>query len=247
MVSLRNIVHFLDDELEIHKFRKDLRNGLVLRGSPEVRRIAVAANTSLANIRAAAQRKANMLIVHHGGWRQRDDTLQQKFSLLRRHRMSLYIAHLSLDAKKGYGNPYALAAHLGLRVQKPFGLLDRHHIGVIARGPRMTFARFCARVNMKLNSRLEYMQGKKPSGRVAIITGSVGRNIQWARQAAEQGCDTFLCGEATSRFRLYAAEKGLNLVCAGHTATERHGLFRLANLLHEQFGVRTVRLKEVLY
>lgn len=249
MASLGRLKHFLDRELQIGKFRKDMRNGLRIRGNTEVQAIAVAANTSFANIRAAAKARADLLIVHHGGWESPDDDLlNKKFALLRKHHISLYIVHLPLDCKAGYGNPFALAHHLGLNVQRRFAKIGHAYGGVIATTPRISFDSFCAKLCRKINPTLEYANRQHPKvHRIAITTGSAGRNIQWLNRAIRMGCDTFLCGEANSRFKLHAAEKGISFICAGHTATERYGLFALADLIKQKFGVRIVRIRETLY
>lgn len=248
MVTISLLKRFLDRELQIKKFRTDAKNGLVVRGKREVTAIAVAANTSFANIRAAAKARADLLIVHHGGWRSADgDLLRKKFALLRKHKISLYIAHAPLDCKAGYGNSIALAHHLGLKVVKRFASYYGAPVGVFATQPTTSLSTFLRRLRNRLNQ-LDYVGKQHATVRkIAIITGGMGRNIPWVQQAVRAGCDTFLCGEANSLFKLYTAEKGITLICAGHTATERHGLLALGEVLKQKFSVRIMLIKEILY
>ena len=73
--------------------------------------------------------------------------------------------------------------------------------------------------------------------RVAIISGS---GIDHAHEAAALGADTFITGE-TSHAHYYAAhEHGLNVLFAGHYATETVGLKALGRHLNGKFGLETV-------
>src|SRR3989344_5135233 len=245
MVSLTVLKRFIDRELEIGKFRRDSRNGLVVRGQNDIRTIGIAANTTLQVIRAAAARRVDLLIVHHGGWPSTDlDMLARKFALLRKHRISLYIAHAPLDGKAGYGNSISLAHALNLTVVKRFAPYCGAPAGVLATQRARQLSAFLQKLRNRINPKLEYV-GKQRSmvRKVAIITGGMGRNIPWLQQAVGAGCDTFLCGECSQFFKIYAAEKGITLICAGHTATERHGLMVLGELLNQKFDLRVIPLK----
>lgn len=249
MVSLSVLKRFLDRELQIGKFRKDSRNGLVVQGMSEVRTIGIAANTTTKVIRSAAARGVDLLIVHHGGWISTDhDVLARKFALLRKHKISLYIAHAPLDGKAGYGNSIALARALDLTVVKRFAPYCGAPAGVFATHHTTPLSTFLQRLRNRINPKLDYVGKQRPVVRkIAIITGGMGRNIPWLQQAVRAGCDTFLCGECSQFFKIYAAEKGINLICAGHTATERHGLIALGEILKRKFDVRVIPLREVLY
>ena len=249
MVSLHLLKRFLDQELQIRKFRKDSKNGLVVRGRKEVQRIGIAANTTTETINRAAKRGVDLLMVHHGGWASTDlDLLRQKFALLRKRQISLYIAHAPLDGKAGYGNSISLAHALNLTVVKRFAPYCGAPAGVLATQRARQLSAFLQKLRNRINPKLEYV-GKQRSmvRKVAIITGGMGRNIPWLQQAVGAGCDTFLCGECSQFFKIYAAEKGINLICAGHTATERHGLIALGKILKQKFGVWVVRIRERLY
>lgn len=249
MVSLNQLKYFLDRELQIGKFRKDAKNGLAVQGRRMAHTIGIATNTTFEVIRSAAQRKVDFLIVHHGGWKSADrDLLAKKFALLRKHKISLYIAHAPLDCKAGYGNSIALAQHLGLNVVKRFAMYCGASAGVFATQKSSSLSAFARRLCAHVNPHIEYIgRAREKVRKVAIVTGGMGRNNQWLADAIRNGCDTFLCGEANSLFKIYAKEKGITLICAGHTATEVHGLIRLGELLNQKFDLRIIRLKERQY
>jgi len=73
--------------------------------------------------------------------------------------------------------------------------------------------------------------------RVGIACGSAGELLRLARQ---RRCDVFLTGEARFHTALEARESSIALVLAGHYATERPAMERLASTLSEAFpGLET--------
>ena len=62
---------------------------------------------------------------------------------------------------------------------------------------------------------------------VAIVAGWGGRP-EWMARAQTLGCDTFLTGEALMFGPLFAKEAGMNLIVAGHYATEAPGVMALS-------------------
>jgi putative NIF3 family GTP cyclohydrolase 1 type 2 len=83
--------------------------------------------------------------------------------------------------------------------------------------------------------------GPATVARVAILSGGAAR---WIAEAAMKDCDTFLTGETSHSHYHEAAEYGINVIYAGHYATETVGLHALARHLREQSGLETVFLEE---
>jgi putative NIF3 family GTP cyclohydrolase 1 type 2 len=73
--------------------------------------------------------------------------------------------------------------------------------------------------------------------RLGILTGSGGSALG---EAAAAGIDTVLTGEASHPSFFEAEELGLNVLLAGHYATETVGVRALAEHLEERFGTETV-------
>jgi dinuclear metal center YbgI/SA1388 family protein len=73
--------------------------------------------------------------------------------------------------------------------------------------------------------------------RVAVACGSAA---EFVRDAAALGCDVLLTGEARFHACLEARELGVALVLAGHYATERPSVERLAERLATEFPALTV-------
>ena len=90
-VPLDDIVAFLDGKLETHRFDEEASNGLVLRSSEAVSRVACAVNTSFHAIARAKFTDSDLLIVHHRTWPEIDlDLAPQKLDRLKDNGISLY-------------------------------------------------------------------------------------------------------------------------------------------------------------
>jgi putative NIF3 family GTP cyclohydrolase 1 type 2 len=70
--------------------------------------------------------------------------------------------------------------------------------------------------------------------RIGIVTGAAGSMIAAARDA---GLDTFITGEGAHHTYFDAMEWGVNVIYAGHYATEQVGVQALARRLHAEFGL----------
>jgi len=89
------------------------------------------------------------------------------------------------------------------------------------------FAEFVVRVGNQLGVQPRRWKNTESFGHVGLIPGWGGRT-DWMAQALELGCDTFLTGEANMFSILFAQEAGMNLVVAGHYATETPGVMALS-------------------
>src|SRR4029079_18477410 len=76
--------------------------------------------------------------------------------------------------------------------------------------------------------------GPEKVHRVGIVTGGAGTMVKEARDA---GLDTFITGEGPHHTYFDAMEWGLNLIYAGHYATETLGVQAMASHLAEQFDL----------
>ena len=78
---------------------------------------------------------------------------------------------------------------------------------------------------------------------VGIVTGGGGRTT-WIEEALALGCDTYLTGEGSMYTKLYARERGVNLIFATHQATERYGVQALAERLSAHFRLPWTWVRE---
>lgn len=241
-VALGDLVGYLDEYLRVREVpdSPDALNGLQVEGSPDVRRVAVAVDACLATIAGAALWGADLLLVHHGlFWGPKSPitgTHYRRFSALVRHRIGVYSAHLPLDVHPEVGNNVVLARGVGLEVQGTFAKelgLDAGVYGAL----EVERDELVARIRQLLGVEPKVLPfGLWQTSRVGIVTGGGGKLV---KEAAEAGIDTFITGEGPHYTALEAEEYGMNVIHAGHYATETLGVKALADHLKAKFGLQT--------
>jgi dinuclear metal center YbgI/SA1388 family protein len=224
---LVEVKEYLDKLLNVEGMEAD-SNGLIIEGRPTITKVGLAVNCSLQAIESADLRKCDLLITHHAAWTSTDAHLvDRKYNWLRQLGISLYVAHDCLDQARGFGTADALARAVRVAVQGPFKPDGEVEFGVhgITIG---NFPEFVTRVASQLGTEPRRWKNTDSFGHIAIVPGGGGRP-EWMARALEVGCDTFLTGEAIMFGLLFAKEAGLNLVLAGHMATEVPGVMALGS------------------
>lgn len=237
-MRLDDVVRYIDDYLRVREVADDRNalNGLQVENAGEVHHIAAAVDACHATIAATAERGADLLLVHHGlfwsGFEPLTGRTYRRVSALLRDGVALYAAHLPLDRHPDVGNNALLARKLGMEVRGWFG----DHLGApLGAWGELDIGRD------ELRERIEDALGASatmiPGGparcqRVGIVTGAAGGFV---RQARDAGLDTFITGEGHHWTYIDAEEYGVNVVLAGHYATETLGVQALAAHLSERF------------
>ncbi len=247
-VSMRkqDLIAHLDAFLRIHEIKDSGPQGLqVDAGGDDVTTVAFSTDSALPCIESAAQAGAQLLIVHHGLFWGHEQPLRGPFGARVRRLfetgLSLYGAHLALDAHPAVGNNAELARLLGLTATRWWGEAKGTLIGVIGEAPPgLTLAGLVNQITAQLGAApLVQAHGPAQVQRIAVVSGF---GAPMAAEARALGADTFLTGE-TSHSNFYAAQElGINLIYAGHYASETVGLQALARHLAGNFGLQTVWL-----
>jgi len=100
----------------------------------------------------------------------------------------------------------------------------------------MTMSDFSTVVQEKLGRMpLVFSYGPETIERVAILTGGAARYVD---QAAAEGYDCFVTGEADEPTKHATKEAGIHFVAGGHYATETLGVRALAARLADEFGLQ---------
>jgi dinuclear metal center YbgI/SA1388 family protein len=232
-MKLSEIVAFLDRELRTGEIEDypNAHNGLQLENGGGVSRVACAVDASEAVIDAACDAGADLLVVHHGmlwGGAQRiEGALFRKLKRAMDAGLAIYSSHLPLDVHPRLGNNVLLARALGIRKTEPF-----LEIGVQARGS-WALGALIERLEQAVRAPVHLAPGgPERVRRLGIVTGGAGGEIA---KAAAEGVDTFLTGEGSHWTFTAAEELGVNLVYAGHYATETFGVKALGAELERKF------------
>jgi dinuclear metal center YbgI/SA1388 family protein len=229
---------YLDQYLEVARFRDYCPNGLQVEGRASVERLVTGVTASLALLDAAIAADADAILVHHGYfWRGEDPRLvgvrRRRIALLMQHDLNLFAFHLPLDAHPDVGNNAALARMLGFDVQGRFGEQDLGWYGD-AEGVA-TLGALAARVEERLQRPpLVVGETARPIRRIAWCTGAAQSYLE---DAVRLGADVYVSGEISEQTVHLARESGVAFISAGHHATERYGVQALGVHLAERFGI----------
>jgi dinuclear metal center YbgI/SA1388 family protein len=248
-VPLAEVVSYLDQYLQVSEIPDEANavNGLQVENSGTIGAIIAAVDASQATIDGViaaleAGDPAPLLLVHHGLlWDGNVPVIGRRYrrlAALLDHDIPLYSAHIPLDVHPEVGNNAVLAERLGIAVEGRFGDYRGIPIGVWGAAPSSLPTR--ESVALELDRVLHTMKGSStliPGGperpaRVGIITGAAGDMV---RQARDAGIDTFVTGEGPHHSYFDAMEGGLNLIYAGHYATETLGVQAVASHLGDRF------------
>ncbi len=234
----------LDFLLEPGKFHDSSINGVQVEapGDQETTLIATPVDAGESVIEAAISHGAQLLIVHHGLFWGKEHpvtgALSRKLALLLKNGCTLYTSHLPLDAHLIYGNNALLAKHFGVTEVKPFGEYRGAKIGIhgkFSSSVTINDIKLKAESLIGSSNNLILPFGPNVIGEVAIISGS---GTDWLREAALSGIDTFITGEPKQSAYHEAKELGVNLICAGHYATETLGVRALGDELSKRHNIK---------
>ncbi len=238
-----DLVAWLDEYLDISTYRADpSMNGLQVAGADEVTKVAVAVDATLNTFQRAAEMGADMLVVHHGlFWGQPmaiTGMHKERVKFLLDADLSLYAAHIPLDAHREVGNNWGLAPVLGLTDLEPFGEFKGLPIGVKGVFPEpMPIRQLASEIEKQLGEQVMVHAGGPAMVRnLGIVSGGAAWEVV---AAAEQGLDAFLTGEPKHEVFAHPYELGINALYAGHYMTETVGVTLLASRLEMEFGLST--------
>jgi dinuclear metal center YbgI/SA1388 family protein len=240
-MNRNDIVSYLDSYLQIDEIEDYGPQGLQVETDNETaQRIALAVDAAPPVIAAAAEWNADMLLVHHGVlWRDVEriaGPLGERVRSLMQGGVNLYAAHLPLDAHQEVGNNAVLAQMFGIEIADWWFAPKGTPLGVIGTATAVTGRdQFVAQIEKRLNTEARLLpHGPDPIHTVAIVSGfGAGQ----AAEARALGADTFLTGETSHANYWDAADYEMNIIYAGHYATETVGVQALGRHLAEKFGV----------
>lgn len=233
------LITHLDDYLQIAAISDYGPQGLqVEAANRDVQRVALAVDTAPATIAAAAAWQADMLLVHHGIlWRSVEriaGPLGERVRLLLQNNIHLYAAHLALDAHPVVGNNAGLANMLGMQVDNWWCDVMGTKIGVVGTVDQ-SLDKLVATLDDNLNTTARTIDnGPSQVCKLAIVSGFGADRVS---EAKAMGADTLLTGETSHANYWAAADYDMNVIFAGHYATETVGVRALGEHLVSEFAL----------
>jgi len=245
MTKLKEIVKFLDIYLKKKDIKDYSRNGLQIKGKPEISKIAFAENASLDTFKMALKEKADLIVVHHGIlWKTNNKKefpyTKERINFLAKNNISIYAIHLPLDKHKISGNNAQLLKLLGAKIKKGFA---SHHknkniswIGELTKP--VSVKEIVKKLNSKLKTKCKVLSfGPQKIKTIAVCSGGGGHVI--FEEAMREKVDLYLTGDTIEIYTI-AKDAKLNVIFAGHYATETLGVKALMEIVNKKFKVKTV-------
>ena len=230
---------------------------LVGRADAEVDCVLVALDITGAVIQEAIDLGAQLIVAHHPVIFHPlksvtdVDTTGEKVLQMAEHRIAAICAHTNLDAAKdGINDLLAQRLELnqiellqqdGVDEQgRPYGI---GRVGVLDMHVPVDAIAFAGKVKTALNAaNVRYVDAGKPVCKVAVGGGSCGSMLTDALAA---GCDTFVTADVKYDVFLEAKASGINLLDAGHFATENVVVKPLADRLQKAFPELNITVSKV--
>ena len=235
------LVQYLDTYLRVAEIADYGPQGLqVETDNKEVNKVALAVDVSPKVIETAVTWEADMLLVHHGIlWRSVEKIagpLGERVRLMMKHGLNLYAAHLPLDAHPEVGNNAVLARMFNLAVETWWCTPTGTPIGTFGTmSDPTTLQELVAEVNQKLHTKATVLaHGPVEVRKMAILSGFGADKVA---DVKAMGADTYLTGETSHANYWAASDYGVNVIFAGHYATETVGVQALGQQLAENFGL----------
>jgi dinuclear metal center YbgI/SA1388 family protein len=246
--TIKNITSFLNKTLRVRAIKDASVNGLQVRSrkSGEIRKVGFAVDACISTFEEAKKHGVDLLVVHHGiKWRpQKDRDLEtRRAAHLKRSNIALYAAHLPLDLHEEYGNNIQLFRALGAQGPRKFGRYHGIKIGYAGTFKKVIkLDAVAAILDKTLNGDCRVVRnGKDRIRSIGIVSGGGGSML---REACALSLDCFLVGEIDLAVHNAAKDSGMNLLVAGHYATETVGVRALMPLVSDVFGVDTVFVED---
>lgn len=247
MTKVQDILNFLET-IAPQSLKFDWDNIGLLCGCAhkEVRKILVALDPFDHVCREAAEIGADLLVTHHPLIFQPltaitcDTATGRAVMTLIENGIAAINAHTNLDCADSGVND-TLAERLGLTVIQK---ISQDAAGLLRQGETesQSLDTFLAHVKSALNCEgLRYVSGGRQVCHVAVGGGACGSEIAAALQS---GCDTFVTADVKYNQFCEAKELGLNLIDAGHFATENPVVAVLAKKIADAFPHLEVKISE---
>jgi dinuclear metal center YbgI/SA1388 family protein len=243
--SLADVLAEAERVLDAGRFEDYCVNGLQVPGGETVATLASGVSAHAELFELAAGEQAQLLIVHHGlfwgpGVQSIDGALKHRLQILFGAGIALAAYHLPLDAHPELGNNALMARALGAGELEPFAIHRGNAIGFLATLPNSGLTRgelAAGLLELTRREPLTFEFGPPQIERLAVVSGAGGDYIA---DAARAGAQALVTGEVAERAMAEAREASINLIAAGHYATETFGIRRLGEHLAARFGLRHV-------
>lgn len=234
MTKVCDVYNFIDTFAPFDSAMSFDNVGVLVNSTSTFDKALVCLDITPAAVEKAVKTGAQLIISHHPVIFRplknisKDDIV---FKLIQNN-ITAICAHTNLDMGKGGVND-TLAQILGLKNVEPFTCCGESASSLLGfLDEKMSSQNFINMIKNKLNcSSVKYMDSNKDIKSVAICSGA-GSDILFS---SDKTADAFVTGEVKHHEFIYAYQRGITIVEAGHFETEDIIVKPLANRLSLEF------------
>lgn len=220
--------------------------GFTNRSNNTISVIGYSTNLSIEIIEKAAENNVDLLLTHHDAWDFVYGLREECIKKLIEHNISHFWIHGPLDYIE-FGTCTSLMNKLGVdELLKPSIFTDDGETpGIGEFKVPLDFDVLVEKMCNELSEPIKaWRNNDKEIKRVGVLTGA-GHATNHLQTALNEGCDTYITGEATLYTIQYAQFAGINLLVGSHTYTEIFGVESLAKKIQDLYDdIKIVRLDE---
>ncbi|NPA99820.1 MAG: Nif3-like dinuclear metal center hexameric protein [Crenarchaeota archaeon] len=252
MADIHKITEFLNKYLGVQNFEDIdiIINGLEIEGREDVKKIMTAVSLTENVLDRCIEEDCDTIILHHGilmrGSRgaelvksRIEGSLRDLLKKILQNDINILAYHLPLDAHPEIGNNITIARLLSLRDIEWIPERRGPPIGVIGELEKeIDRIELLSIVREKINENARLLpHGPEKVRRIAVVSGAGSDYVTRFRRGE---IDLLITGEVKEHNEVYAINEKINVIIAGHYATEVYGPKNLAELLRRRFEVETM-------
>lgn len=218
------------------------------RNDSEIRKILVTVDVDDDAVKKAVQDGINMIVSHHplifSGVKQINDCspLGRNIMTLIENRINVFCMHTNYDVTGGMGA--AAAERIGMNPQGCIDeVCDGEGIGRIGTMPdSLSVRELCNLVKQRFDLQEVALYGDEDASvrTVAICPGS---GKEYIDKVIEMGAQAYITGDVTYHYGIEGAQKGLNIIDAGHYGIEHIFIDEISEFLETVTnGVEIVKM-----
>lgn len=230
----------LDLLLQYRPYKDHIRNGLLVDGGKEVKKVLTGVSFGDHLLDQAIQVRADCILVHHahGFWDNQPRHIVgahgQRVRKLIQNGISLLGYHLPLDGHPELGNNALLLQTVGAEMQN--GVKELIHVGTFPENIAVStnyIIRALAETGLD-KPQAFFSYGPREITKVAICSGGAPDYIE---EAAAAGAQLYITGEAREHTQQRAKDLGIHFMAYGHHNTETFGVKALAEYIKKTYTI----------
>ena len=209
-------------------------------GKKDIKKVLIALEITSGVINEAKEKEVDLIVVHHPllfyPIKQIDKStvLGSQIIDLINSNISVYATHMNFDLTEG-GNIDDLVLKLKLKNVKKFAGDIIGSYGELSE--TVSFEELCQYVKTSFDiSKVDTVGSKSAIIKKVGLCCGAGFSVETIEDAFKQGCDVFISGDVKHHEALYANERGICLIDAGHYGTEKFFVQNLSEKLNAAIG-----------